>query len=417
MKILHVVPTYLPAWRHGGPVVAVHGLAKALVERGHEVSVFTTNLHGDGVLPVPPGKPVAVEGVEVTYFEVSGSRRLHRSPDLKSAARARVGEFDIAHLHSIFLAPTRDAARACEDAQVPYVVAPRGMLVKDLVRRRGRLRKALWMAFVERHTLEHAAAIHATTQLEADEAAKFRYRLPPVHVVANGVDLEPLKLREWSQVEPRIHDILDHGPYFLFLGRLSWKKGLDRLVEAMARLEGADLVIAGPDDENLWPTLSAKAHQLGIGGRVHFVGMVGGAEKSALLRAALALVLPSYSENFGNSALEAMAVGTAVIVTPEVGLADVVRTSGAGIVVSGLPQPLGEAMRTIAEATERRKAMGARGAAVAAERFAWSAVAEQMEGVYGSVLGDRGGRGDRDDRGRRGAAPRSTGVESDLVAR
>ena len=99
MKILHVVPTYLPAWRHGGPVVAVHGLAKSLVERGHDVSVFTTNLHGSGVLPVPPGKPMAVEGVEVTYFEVSGSRRLHRLPDLKPTARVRLRDVDTVHLH------------------------------------------------------------------------------------------------------------------------------------------------------------------------------------------------------------------------------------------------------------------------------------------------------------------------------
>ncbi|MEA2695650.1 MAG: hypothetical protein QOJ16_5037, partial [Acidobacteriota bacterium] len=48
MRILHVVPTYLPAWRHGGPIYAVHGLAKALAARGHEITVFTTDVHGAG---------------------------------------------------------------------------------------------------------------------------------------------------------------------------------------------------------------------------------------------------------------------------------------------------------------------------------------------------------------------------------
>jgi hypothetical protein len=64
-------------------------------------------------------------------------------------------------------------------------------------------------------------------------------------------------------------------------------------------------------------------------------------------------------------------------------------------------------MRTLAEGTERREAMGARGAAVAAERFAWGAVAEQMESVYESVVG-AGGRG--------GASLRPPAAESDLVA-
>jgi hypothetical protein len=45
VKILHVVPTYLPARRYGGPIVAVHGLCRALVRRGHDVTVFTTNVY------------------------------------------------------------------------------------------------------------------------------------------------------------------------------------------------------------------------------------------------------------------------------------------------------------------------------------------------------------------------------------
>ena len=57
MRLLHVVPTYLPAWRHGGPILAVHGLCRALVERGHEVTVLTTDVHGEGRLDVPLAQP------------------------------------------------------------------------------------------------------------------------------------------------------------------------------------------------------------------------------------------------------------------------------------------------------------------------------------------------------------------------
>ncbi|HSS47966.1 MAG TPA: glycosyl transferase, partial [Thermoanaerobaculia bacterium] len=70
MNVLHVVPTYVPAWRHGGPILAVHGLCKALAARGHTVTVFTTDVHGDGRLDVPLAAPVEVEGVEVWYFPV-----------------------------------------------------------------------------------------------------------------------------------------------------------------------------------------------------------------------------------------------------------------------------------------------------------------------------------------------------------
>ena len=70
MKILHVVPTYLPAWRYGGPIRSVHGLCKALVNLGHEVHVYTTNIDGNQLLNVPLALPVKVDGVWVTYFPV-----------------------------------------------------------------------------------------------------------------------------------------------------------------------------------------------------------------------------------------------------------------------------------------------------------------------------------------------------------
>src|SRR5262245_45928758 len=53
LKILHVVPSYLPATRYGGPIRSVHGLARAQAARGHDVKVFTTNVNGPTVSPVP----------------------------------------------------------------------------------------------------------------------------------------------------------------------------------------------------------------------------------------------------------------------------------------------------------------------------------------------------------------------------
>ena len=87
MKILYVVPTYLPATRYGGPIFAVHGLARALAERGHYVDVFTTNVDGDGESDVPLRQRVELDGVGVYYFS-SPIRRLYWSPQMRSALAA-----------------------------------------------------------------------------------------------------------------------------------------------------------------------------------------------------------------------------------------------------------------------------------------------------------------------------------------
>jgi glycosyltransferase involved in cell wall biosynthesis len=379
MKILHVVPTYVPAWKHGGPIRSVHGLCKALAARGHQVTVFTTDVDTGGA--VPAGQAVALDGVEVWYFPVGSPRRFYRSPQMGAALRQRISKFDVGHLHSVFLWPTSAAAREAEWAGVPYIVAPRGMLVPDLLRRRGRWRKAAWLRFVERRTLARAAGFHATAGLEAEEARKLGLPLPRVFVVPNGIDPEPPPAE--APAAP-VLALLAGPPFLLYLGRLSWKKGLDRLIPALARVPDTVLAVAGNDEEGIRPRLEALAREAGVASRVVFLGPVDGADKAALLHGCTALVLPSYSENFGNAVLEAMAAGRPVAVTPEVGLAGVVRDERAGIVSEGDPILLGDALRALLTDPDR-EAMGQRGADAVRRRFGWAAVAEQMEEVYREV--------------------------------
>jgi len=387
MKILHVVPTYAPAWKHGGPIRSVHGLCKALAARGHQVTVFTTDVDTEGAVPV--GRAVALDGVEVWYFPVTVPRRLYRSPRMGAALRQRIAGFDVVHLHSVFLWPTAAAARAAERAGVPYLLAPRGMLVPDLLRRRGRWRKAAWLRLVERRTLARAAGLHVTAELEAEEARKLDLPLPRVFVVPNGIDPEAAPSPD-APAAP-VRDLLAGPPFLLYLGRLSWKKGLDRLIPAMTRVPDTVLAVAGNDEEGIRPKLEALTREAGVAGRVVFLGPVDGANKAALLHGCAALVLPSYSENFGNAVLEAMAAGRPVAVTPEVGLAGVVREERAGIVAEGDPIILGDALRALL-ADPDREAMGRRGVEAAGRRFGWAAVAAQMEAVY-RVLSCRPGEG------------------------
>src|SRR5438270_11323384 len=136
MKILHVVPSYYPAVRYGGPIYAVHALCIGLARAGHEVHVLTTSVDGAGDSNVAHNHPVDLDGVLVHYFRSRWLRRLYYSTDLARELRLTVGNFDVVHLHSVFLFPTWIGARAAARIGVPYVVSPRGMLVRDLIRRR-----------------------------------------------------------------------------------------------------------------------------------------------------------------------------------------------------------------------------------------------------------------------------------------
>ncbi len=377
MKILHVVPTYAPAWRYGGPIRSVHSLCRALAERGHDVHVYTTNVDGPDELPIATEEPVYLDGVKVWYFPVR-FRRLYWSTAMRRAITERVAAFDFVHLHSLFLWPTWAAARFAERAQVPYCVAPRGMLVKDLVDRKSGLLKRAWLALIERHTLEHAAFFHATSELEGVEARAFGYQLPDIVVVANGVESEK---RDVTYSSPDL-GIQVRQRHLLFLGRVNWKKGLDRLIPALKNIPNTELLIAGNDEENYRLTLDAIASREGVQDRVRFLGMVNNARKAELFQEADLLILPSYSENFGNVVLEAWAAGCPVAVTKEVGLAEVIAETGAGAVVPGDPAALGHALAQLLDQPAQLAAMKTRGLQVVAERFSWQTIAQQMEETY-----------------------------------
>jgi glycosyltransferase involved in cell wall biosynthesis len=379
MRILHVVPTYLPAVRYGGPIFAVHGLCRALVSRGHTVEVFTTNLNGTGESAVPVGVPITLDGVQVRYFSSNFLRRLSWAPGLAHALRLDVGGFDLIHLHSVFLWPTWAAARLARKVHVPYLISPRGMLVKELIEQRSRFTKVAWINLIEKSNLEQASAIHVTSELEKTEMMRFKWQLPQVVMIPNGV--EKLEIVVRGQPSRDVAEITSHQPLVLFLGRISWKKGLDRLLEAFALTSLGTLAIVG-----LVLKMQRLAAKLQISHRVRFLPRtITGYDKEHLFAASRLFVLSSYSENFGNTVLEAMQRGLPVVVTPEVGAAMIVRDARGGIVVQGDPKPLGDTINRLLNDPTLARGMGESGRRYVLENCAWTRIAAQMEALYESL--------------------------------
>jgi glycosyltransferase involved in cell wall biosynthesis len=383
MRLLHIVPTYLPATRYGGPIFAVHGLCRALAARGHAVEVFTTSIDGPHDSPVPHGVPVTLDGVTVRYFKSTLLRRLSYAPALASALRQRIARADAVHLHSVFLWPTFAAARLARHAGVPYVVSPRGMLVKRLIASRHRLIKSAWIGLFERATLEHAAAVHVTSRVEAAELAAFKWKLARVEVLPNGVD-------EYGDAAATpsgdVAALAREQPVVLFLGRLTWVKGLDRLLHAVARTRHGTLVIAGPDYDGIAPRRARLARELGVADRVRLLPRtVAGRDKEAIFAAARAFVLPSDSESFGNAAIEAMQRGVPAIVTPGVGAAEVVREAGGGLVVESDPAALAAAIDRLTGDADLARRLGDAGRRHVRTHLGWANVAARMESLYGSL--------------------------------
>ncbi|CAN5829642.1 glycosyltransferase [soil metagenome] len=384
LRLLHVVPTYLPAVRYGGPIRSVHALCRELAAQGHDVHVFTTSVDGATDSDVPLLRPVDLEGVKITYFPSRRLRRLYWSPPMGKALATSIAGFDAVHLHAVYLWPTAAGARAARRAGIPYVISPRGMLVPELIQRKSRWIKQMWIALVERRNLEAAAVIQATSKVERDHIASFGWRLPPIEIVPHGVE-DPAP----STSLPLSADVaaaIAGGPMVLAFGRLSWEKGLDRLIAALPDAPSVRAVMAGDDADNHAAQLVAQAAALGVAARVTVLPRhVSGADKEALFAAARLFAMTSLSENFGMAALEAMRRGLPILATKGVGMSEIVRAADAGIVVDPTPSSIAGGLNRLFSDPEACRRQGEAGRRHVVAHYGWPAVAQRMAGIYRSI--------------------------------
>src|SRR5215831_332131 len=351
MRILHVIPSFAPAWYHGGPVYAAFGLTRALVQQGHKVTVMTTNINGPGILDVPLGQPVLMDGVEVWYFPLQRPRAWCFSRPLGLALRQQVSDFDLVHIHSVFLWPTSAAAFWCRKFKVPYLLRPAGALdpicltkayERWWVSLSSRVKKGAYLTMLGRMDLRHAAALHFTSQAEM-EAAQFLQLKCSSFVVPTGIDTAQADVASATPFRERYPQLA--GKHMvLFLSRFDPIKGLDILIPAIAKLaqrrDDFILVLAGSGENAYVIQVQDLVTAYGLRNHTIFPGFVQGEEKWQLLREADVFVLPSYHENFGVTVVESLAAGLPIVISQQVNIYREIVEAGAGVITDLTPDAL-----------------------------------------------------------------------------
>lgn len=386
MRILHVLP--LITARAGGPVAFAAEGAEALEMLGVKSTLFATDLGqtpsaGTSRRIEPAELPVSADRLDLHLFPVRPPYRLAFSPSMAQRLNRVADKFDLIHIHSLWLFPQFAAQRAARRSGVPYVVSPHGAL-DPYLRRHGRLRKALTDAFWQRRMLRDAALLHITTEQEGELIVDIAPGTPR-YTVPVGVWTDRLQhLGDGIRFRSR-YLAGSTAEIVLFLGRITYKKGLDVLIRSfthVARIsEGALLVLAGPDDENLSPRLKDLAREHGLGDRVIFPGPLYQRDRADAFAAATVWALSSHTENFGVAVVEALAAGLPTIVSTEVNLADAIRQHDAGVVSGTNPDEFGAALARLLRDEGARAGFASRGRALAA-RYDWSVVAPQLEMMY-----------------------------------
>jgi glycosyltransferase involved in cell wall biosynthesis len=394
MRILLVIHAIAP--RYGGLAVMGPELASELVRQGHDVSIYTSDVDGPGRLAVPVDRSVVKDGVVYHHFRgwtLPGKYVV--SPGLWRALRDNVASFDLVHSWSVYSFSTTVAAYWCRARNIPHMVFPHGS-VDPFLLRRNRPRKWLYTKMFAERDYRKASAVLFNTAEEmrlASEwpglrALKRRVGTPRPFVVPVGIDPQWLRPADRAAGERLRNKFpqLQGRRLVVCLGRINFKKGLDILAHAFARIArnrgDLHLVIAGPDTEGYGRKIRGWLADGGVLDKTTFTGPLEGEERLAVMQEAEVFALPSYTENFGGVVTEAMASGVPVVISDQVNIWPDVSQAGAGLVVPCDAEATARAILSVLDDPEKGRRMGANGRRWVAEHLPWKVVATQMASAY-----------------------------------
>ena len=323
----------------GGPASHAPELAGHLAERGHTVEVVTTAdakpaRERYAVRHVPRRLPPGLRHVAVAALVAERARRADVVYATSMLGRASLG----AALARRPLVVKLTGDEAYERAR------RRGVFSGDLdafQRHAGGARIRLLRA-VRDGALRRAAHVFSPSDYLRRLALGWGVRAERVTTLPNPAPVPP-QLRPREQLRAELG--LD-GNSLGFGGRLTTAKSLDVALDALARVEGVTLLIAGDGPDRA--ALERRRDELGLGGRVRFLGAQPRERVLELFAAADAALLSSTWENFPHTIVEALAVGTPVVSTDVGGIAEVVRDGENGLLVpAGDPAALAAALTRI----------------------------------------------------------------------
>ena len=331
MKILHLFDFFSPAGG-GGTVSLLYKVTQALAQRGHEVSIYTSDFELDR------NYIDSLPGVRIKLFHcISGAGQFYLTPSLNREIKNHLKEFDVVHSHCFRSYQNIIIHRYARKYHIPYVLDTHGSLPRAAAGKKNikwLMRGAFDIAFGYR-ILKDASKVIAETQLGIHEYKAFN--VPDNKIV---MITPPFAIEEFAQLPPagffRQKYHLNGKRIVMFLGRIHQIKGLDFLVQSFQELtrvrDDVVLVIVGNDD-GYKATLDNLIAQLKLSDKVIFTGFLGGRDKLSALVDADVVVQTSIYEQGAWAPYEAVLCNTPIIVSNNSGAGEDVKKIDAGYLV------------------------------------------------------------------------------------
>ena len=371
----------------GGQNVHVDALARTLADRGVEVDVFTRRDD-----PGLPGRVQLQSGVTVVHVDAGPSEPVPKDdllPFMGEFARQLASAWrrarpDLVHAH--FWMSGLAATVAARTLNIPVVQTFHALGVVKRREQGAADTSPPERIGIEQRLVHDVEQVIATCSDEAFELLRLGLPAERISVVPCGVELGLFTPTGPAEERPADRQRI------VVVTRLVERKGVGNVVEALSRIPGAELIVAGgPDPARLSSDpeatrLRALAEAHGVADRVQLRGRVAHEDVPRLLRSADVAVICPWYEPFGIVPLEAMACGVPVVASAVGGMLDTVVDGMTGLLVPPrCPERIAEAVAELLADPARRAAMSS----VAADRalqYSWDRIGDSTLGVYRGVL-------------------------------
>lgn len=390
MKILHIAPSYYPAFKYGGTIEAVYLLNKTLVKKGIEVDVFTTNIGLENKSDITLNKWHNIDGVRVKYFSAHFYEHYTFSPRLFWRVLSDVKKYDLVHITAVWNFPVLAGSLASLINNKPYIISPHGVLYNEAINLKSRRFKKSYFYLFAMHYLKRASAVHYTSDDERNRIADFINLDNKSFVIPNGIDLTQYNQLPKPGNFKMKYPVLHGKRYILFLSRIDKRKGLDILINAFHKLAALDrdlyLVIAGPDSSGYSEVIKKQLDSFGLLSKTIFTGLLTGVDKLSAYVDAEAFILLSNFENFGIVVIEAMACKTPIIISRGIGISGDIEKNKAGLIVENNPDLVFDSFKSLITNKILREQIILNGRRLIEENYNINIVADQMITAYEKIL-------------------------------
>jgi glycosyltransferase involved in cell wall biosynthesis len=380
MRILQVIPFFTPEM--GGSAEVAYQITKHISERGHEVTVVTSD-YRKNFSSFPKGN------FEVVFIpNLIAKFGFYLNPDLIQWARANVPNYDLIHMHTVRTFQNAVVRYFANKFDRPYILSAHGTLPLIVQRQ---FFKKVFDRLIGKSILESARYLIAVSPFEAEQYQQAGVDARRIRIIYNGLNLDEFSnLPQPGTFRKMIPGKDGHSRVILCLGRLHRLKGINFLIKALMQLQTTSerilLAIVGPDDGEL-RNLQALTKSHNLQDRVWFAGPLYGREKLAAMQDADVLVSPSFYEIFGLVPFEALMCGTPVIVAEDSGMGQLIRDAEAGYLTPyGNAQALAEALQHVFLHPDEAEQKVESGKRFIQEHLSWGENISELETLYQQCL-------------------------------